>query len=98
MTPNEYQKAVMRTATPTDTPLLLGAMGLNGEAGEVSEIIKKHTWHKDKPLNLHDLALELGDVCWYVAYLANVLDIDFETILQMNVNKLEDRYPNGIEV
>ena len=94
MTPDKYQQAVLSTATKTDKPFLLGAIGLNGEAGEVNEIIKKCTWH-NKPIDPDDLAHELGDVCWYVAYLAYHLGYSFEQILQMNIDKLKERYPNG---
>lgn len=45
MTPNDYQQAALRTA-PGDLPpeklLLNGLMGLNGEAGEAIDILKKH--------------------------------------------------------
>lgn len=45
MTLNEYQKEAMRTASGmskqcNDNLLLNGAMGLNGEAGEVIDILK----------------------------------------------------------
>lgn len=44
MTPNDYQQAALRTV-PGDLPperlLLNGLMGLNGEAGEAIDILKK---------------------------------------------------------
>lgn len=45
MTPNDYQQAALRTAPkdlPPDRLLLNGLMGLNGEAGEAIDILKKH--------------------------------------------------------
>ena len=47
MTLNQYQNEAMRTASgvtaASDENLMLnGAMGLNGEAGEVIDILKKH--------------------------------------------------------
>lgn len=51
MTINEYQKSALRTypkpdwGDPVDTGenrLLNGLMGLNGEAGECIDILKKH--------------------------------------------------------
>lgn len=57
MTLNEYQAEAMRTASRTataheDNLLLNGVMGLNGEAGEVIDMVKKmlfqgHTLDKD---------------------------------------------------
>ena len=44
------------------------------------------------------LAKELGDVAWYLAVAAQGLGYNLETILQMNVDKLMERYPNGFEV
>jgi NTP pyrophosphatase (non-canonical NTP hydrolase) len=34
---------------------------------------------------------ELGDVLWYISALARDLDIDLDTIAQMNLQKLKDR-------
>jgi len=45
MTINEYQKNALRTANKSLTPfqqLQNGIMGLNGEAGECIDILKKH--------------------------------------------------------
>ena len=38
-----------------------------------------------------DIALELGDVMWYVAELASNLDLSLETICQLNIIKLSSR-------
>ena len=53
MTPNEYQKEALRTASgmSKEYPRILnGLMGLNGEAGECIDILKKHLYqgHADK--------------------------------------------------
>lgn len=97
MTANDYQQIVISTAVNTDRPLLLGGLGLSGECGEVNEIIKKHEFH-GKDYNRDDLALELGDVCWYIAYIASILGFSFEQILQINAEKIKTRYPNGFKL
>lgn len=74
--------------------LLNGALGLTGEAGEVADVIKKHIFH-GHPLDVIDLEKELGDVCWYLALLADTLALDLNHIMTRNVNKLRDRYPEG---
>lgn len=95
LTPNEYQKQAARTMDKTLTPnglLQEGLMGLNGEAGECSEILKKHLFQK-QTLDKEHLAEELGDVAWYLAESAHAIGYDLEKILKMNLRKLEERYP-----
>jgi NTP pyrophosphatase (non-canonical NTP hydrolase) len=73
-----------------------GLMGLNGEAGEAIDILKKHLFHEHE-LDKEHIAKELGDVAWYVAISADALGYDLETILQMNIDKLIKRYPDGFD-
>lgn len=74
--------------------LMVYALGLTGEAGEVADMIKKHVGHGHKRAD-DKLLLELGDVLWYIAALANVLGFDLEDVAEANVEKLRKRYPNG---
>lgn len=102
MSINDYQKKALRTASgdsiKTMNDLMLnGVMGLNGEAGECIDLVKKHLF-QGKPLDKEHLAKELGDVSWYLAVTAHALGYDLETIFKMNIAKLEARYPNGFEV
>jgi NTP pyrophosphatase (non-canonical NTP hydrolase) len=69
-------------------------MGLNGEAGECIDILKKHIF-QGHDLDKEHIAKELGDVAWYLAVSAAAIGYDLETILQMNVDKLRARYPDG---
>lgn len=99
MTINEYQKEALKTESGMfkDYPRLLnGLMGLNGEAGEAIDILKKYLFHGHE-LDKEHLAKELGDVAWYIAISADALGYDLETILQMNVDKLKARYPEGFD-
>lgn len=94
---NEYQELALRTARKDldSTQLLLnGALGLAGESGEVVDAIKKHLFQGHWLDKMH-IAKELGDVAWYLAIASSALDIDLETILQMNIDKLKARYPDG---
>ena len=99
MTINEYQSKAMRTAFGlSDKDLVLsGVMGLNGEAGEAIDLVKKHLFQGHE-LSKDRLAHELGDVAWYIAVAAKGLGYDLETVLQMNIDKLKKRYPEGFEV
>lgn len=76
--------------------ILNGALGLAGEAGEVSDIIKKWIFH-EKRLNEEHLKKELGDVMWYIALICDSFGFSLDEILQMNVNKLMARYPDGFD-
>ena len=71
-------------------------MGLCGESGEVIDLVKKHL-AQGHELNREKLAKELGDVAWYLAETAYALDYDLESIFQMNLDKLAQRYPDGFE-
>ena len=94
-----YQKAAMRTKGGVDTPesqLNLGALGISGEAGEVTDYIKKVLFHGHE-LDRVRLAKELGDIMWYIALLSDAIGIDMETVAAMNVEKLKKRYPEGFD-
>ena len=98
MTINEYQAAALRTAQTdklTARELLLNsALGLCGESGEVADLLKKYHFQGHN-LDLDHVAKELGDIAWYLAVGAYAIGYELETILQMNVDKLKARYPNG---
>lgn len=70
--------------------------GANGELGEVTDILKKHLY-QGHDLDREHLKEELGDVMFYLVNLATLYDIDFSEVLQMNVDKLLARYPNGFD-
>ena len=69
-------------------------MGLNGEAGEAIEIVKKYEFQGHK-LDTRKLIEELGDALWYIAECAEALGYSLEDIAEFNLNKLNERYPNG---
>lgn len=99
MTINEYQLEALRTASGMNKELPMwmnGVLGLNGESGEVADLVKKHLFHSH-PLDKEHMAKELGDVAWYLAITAYDLGYDLETIFQMNVDKLRNRYPDGFD-
>lgn len=96
MTANEYQKAALRTATEKCKDLANAGLGIAGEAGEVSDIIKKHLF-QGHTLNRDHILEELGDVAWYLALCSDLIGCDLETVFQTNINKLWGRYPNGFE-
>ena len=81
-----------------DVPrLLTAALGLTAEAGEFTEVVKKIVL-QGKPYNednVFHMKRELGDICWYLAQACMALDTTFDEIIEMNVDKLKERYPGG---
>lgn len=70
------------------------SLGLNGEAGEVADKVKKvirddggnlSAEHKDA------LAKELGDVLWYLTQLSRAIGTSLEAVAAMNIKKLAER-------
>ena len=100
MTINEYQTLAMTTLNPKLSKkeiLINSVMGLCGESGEAIDIVKK--WlAQGHALDKERVAKELGDIAWYLAEAATVLEIPLEEILIANIEKLKKRYPEGFDV
>jgi NTP pyrophosphatase (non-canonical NTP hydrolase) len=93
---NDYQDLAMSTAVypHRGNNLAYPALGLNGEAGEVAEKVKKVL--RDKGGVLDDetrqaLKKELGDVLWYVAAMCSEAGLQMGEVAELNISKLRDR-------
>ena len=76
---------------------LLYCIGLCAESGEFTEVVKKIVF-QGKPVNednIFHLKRELGDVMWYLAQSCMALDTTIDEVIEMNVEKLQSRYPGG---
>lgn len=74
------------------------ALGLNGEAGEVAEQIKKAMRNDGgelSPERIESMKKEAGDVLWYLTRLAAELGTSLDEIAQINVEKLFARKEKG---
>ena len=98
---NTYQEKARSTAIYPDlgSNIIYPTLGLSGEAGEISEKVKKVM--RDDGGVLTDpkrevLAFELGDVLWYVSQLAAEIDFTLDEIAQMNLDKLFSRKDRGV--
>lgn len=102
MTFEDYQKQALTTVLSTGDEfkdLLHWVLGLNGEAGEVAEKLKKVIRDKNSVMTQDDkqeLAKELGDVLWYLAVFAHDLGIPLDVIAQQNLDKLLSRKDRGV--
>lgn len=112
MTGNEYQQLAMRTNdglnttrltkaifdchTITIAQLINGVLGLTGEAGEVSDLVKKGIFH-EKGIDLEHFKKELGDCTWYLAMICDACGFTLDDVMQTNIDKLKARYPKGFD-
>jgi len=81
---------------PTER-LLTASVGMCAEAGEFTEVVKKIVF-QGKPVNednLFHLKRELGDIMWYVMQACMGLGVSLDEVVEMNVEKLLSRYPEG---
>ena len=74
-------------------------LGLTGEAGETADKVKKMLRDKGGVISEEDkneVVKELGDVLWYLANIARYLDVSFEDVAKMNIEKLTSRKNRGV--
>jgi NTP pyrophosphatase (non-canonical NTP hydrolase) len=96
----EYQKrALATTEYGSGNAIIYPALGMNGEAGEVAEKIKKVL--RDKKGEFSDeskleIAKEIGDVIWYCSALANDIGYTLDQIFSINIDKFESRRSRNV--
>ena len=97
---NMYQNEATKTVIyPTQFSVMYPALGLASEAGEVAGKVKKLYRDNDGVMNeevRHAIASEIGDCLWYLANLANDLEIPLSVIAQGNLDKLKDRQERNV--
>lgn len=94
---NEYQEQAKRTQNkdlPARESVAMLAMGLSGEAGELTDYLKKILFH-GKNLDPENIKKELGDLLWYVSGLSSFFGFTLEEVAEANIKKLRARYPEG---
>lgn len=97
---NDYQEEAIKTAFYTGDGLVYCTLGLTGEAGEFAEQVKKMLRDDDGKLTVERklrMIKELGDVLWYLANLADSLDVGLGEIAEANLNKIRDRKERGVQ-
>lgn len=98
MTGNQYQRLAARTINNdlTDVEKELHALhGMVGEIGEIHSIYQK-TFQGHKFDKTH-VKKELGDLLWFVAEYCTVMGWELDDIMQLNIDKLKARFPDGFE-
>jgi NTP pyrophosphatase (non-canonical NTP hydrolase) len=102
MTPEKYLELSDRTCKhiaeegivilPAMYDLVHASFGISGEAGEFLDAVKK-AFIYNKPLDVVNAKEELGDMMWYLALACRALNVSFEELMTMNIDKLKVRYP-----
>ena len=90
---NDYQNQAMNSVAITEknlAALLHRSLGLNGEAGEIANVIKKIVRDKDGKPDVSDLEKiteKLGDTLYYLAVLAEYFSKSLDEIALKNLEK-----------
>jgi len=102
---NVYQDWTARTAQYPEAGsgnlecIIYTALGVTGEAGEYANKIKKilrDTGGKMQGNIKYELALELGDILWYLARCSHELGFSLHDIANWNITKLENRMSKNL--
>ena len=99
MTGNEYQKLAARTINSEQLTFLgqehHALYGMVGEIGELHSLYQKiyqgHEFHEEHAKK------ELGDLLWFIAEYCTAKGWKLEDVMQMNIDKLMSRYPEGFD-
>lgn len=98
---NKYQDLASRTAKfpeGSTVGLTYTALGLNGEAGEYAEVIKKmirDDGGKLTPERREKCLKELGDCLWYLSQSARLAGLTLQEVAEHNIKKLSSRADRG---
>ena len=108
MSPNQYQMLSQRTVmsnaeqaqkiiesledSPRKSQLIVAALKLNSESGELADTIVKHICYGQK-LDEENIVEECGDLLWYIALILTKCNTTMEVCMHNNIGKLKLRYP-----
>lgn len=98
MTGNEYQKLAARTINIYLSPWekeMHSLFGMASEVGELHSLYQKV--HQGHAFDVIHAKKELGDLLWFIAEWCTANDIDLEAIMELNIEKLRERYPEGFD-
>jgi len=95
---SEYTWEVMRTCgvprEDTTGGILMCALGVGSESGEILEHVK-HVMYHGHNFDKEHMQKEIGDCLWYLTALSEFCGFSLEDVVQRNMQKLRQRYPAG---
>ena len=98
MKANEYQRLAGRTinAKLTQEEKVNHALhGMVGEVGEIHSLYQKA--YQGHEYTEEHMKKEFGDLLWFIAEYCTVQGWELEEIMQMNIDKLKARFPEGFD-
>ena len=88
----EYVENPLKDISLQQTEMLHCLLGMCTETFELISAVLKYIQNGEfDKVNAFE---EIGDTMWYISYMVSVLGGDFEDILEKNINKLKERYPD----
>jgi NTP pyrophosphatase (non-canonical NTP hydrolase) len=94
-----YQELTKKTAKKDfqtkEEEIMCWGLGITGEAGDIASCIKKTFAHKKDVKE--GIKENIGDMFWYTAMICNFFNWNIEDILNENINKLKQRFPQGFD-
>lgn len=96
MTGNEYQRLASRTMNllwTSEAQTMHALHGMVGEIGELHSLYQKR--YQGHDFDEEHAKKELGDLLWFVAEYCTAMGWDLEDVMQLNIDKLIARYPEG---
>ena len=98
MTGNDYQKFASRTINHNLVPYQQEDHALKGMVSEIGELNgiyqKAYQGHIDSDEHKKK---EVGDLLWFIAEYCTSKGWNLEDIMQMNIDKLKARFPEGFD-
>lgn len=67
-------------------------LGMVTESAELADVFKKNLAY-GKIIDWVNIKEEIGDLMWYIANFCTINNLDMDEILDINIKKLETRYP-----
>lgn len=99
MEANTYQKLAARTINNELSRAQLERHALHGMVGEIGEIHSLYQkQYQGHDINEEHAKKECGDLLWFVAEYCTANHWDMGDIMQLNIDKLKARFPEGFEV
>ena len=98
MRANDYQMLASRTLNKKlylDEMEIHAILGMASEVGELQALYQKE--YQGHEFDEAHAKKELGDLLWFIAEYCTAMEWCMEEVMQENIDKLKERYPEGFK-